>query len=907
MAEIHTEKKFSPSSFSAYHGGALNGKVSGTTQTGKIDRFQGWSRFNGAHLDEPRISSFSREDSFSYSSLYKEKPHESDVKKDQRQSTVTAGNGNASKSSLRNGSKACSSSHEPVSAVVDASTAEGKALRSSGSGVPPLAGGSPGANRSGNSTQPNLRDENSAASSGLVVHGRSSSSDDSLNKDHHGTHRRRMSDVGTVTVDSLFNGEPRRNVSGEMSSSGSSTGGNTPKVGNDSSPYWSRSDSGRFSSKDGSSWSSSSPSVLNLKVSSSPVVDSPSPRASTSSSGGSSRGSSVAGSPTVGRASSTGNLFGKATGLAPSESTPTTNSRSSSCSIGQLRGGSCNVGALSTSGGNAKSAVPNKPAQNVGFPAPVGIICGPNHSRLSIGGVTENGGKSNGTAVKPSYSPVKPDGLRASADAGRGNIIAVGESLLIKRVLASSDPEEVKNAGNDQYKKGSFVDALSLYDRAVSLAPGRASYRSNRAATLICLGRLTEAYQECEESLKLDPQYVRALQRLVSLCIRLGRIERAKKIVKSNGQHIEIGDIQKVDKIENHLIKCFDARKASDWSTVIRESEGAVAAGADSAPQIVALKAEALVKLSKPEEADAVLQGALKGENLMRKSSSSSADTNILCVMAQINMSLGRFDDAVTVAEKAALLEPHNPEVSDLLKKARAVATARATGNDLFKADRWLEAAIAYGEGLQYNPTNAVLLCNRAACRSKLGLYEKAIEDCNAALDAYPNHLKALLRRGHSNSKLERWKDALRDYEILKRELPGDAEVARSYFDVQVALRKHHGEGILPKWFGGEIEDITSNDQLREALSHPGIAVVLFSSTWSERSRQIVPVVEQLCKKNPTVNFLKVDVQTNAYLAKAESVEFVPTLKIYKNGYKVKELLGPSQETLEHAVSHFSH
>lgn len=120
---------------------------------------------------------------------------------------------------------------------------------------------------------------------------------------------------------------------------------------------------------------------------------------------------------------------------------------------------------------------------------------------------------------------------------------------------------------------------------------------------------------------------------------------------------------------------------------------------------------------------------------------------------------------------------------------------------------------------------------------------------------------------------------------------------------------------------------------------------MLFSSTWSERSRQIVPVVEQLCKKNPTVNFLKVtfsfcnvhaaihsyfaglssspslyvylkvvcpicvkvDVQTNAYLAKAESVEFVPTLKIYKNGYKVKELLGPSQETLEHAVSHFSH
>lgn len=706
MAEIQTEKKLSPSSYNLFNGGALNGKVPGTTQTGKIDRFQGWSMFNGAQLDESRISSFSKEDSFSYNSLYKGNSHDKNVKKDvERQSTGTAGSGNAVRNALRNSSKASSSSIGTASAVVDPSDAQARALRSSVNGVPPLAGGSPSASRSGNAANVNSRVENSATSASIAIHERSSSSDDRFNKEHRGTYTKHISDVEGITVDSLFNGEPRRNVSGEMSSSGSSTGGNTPRVGNDSSPYWSRSDSGRFSSKDGSSWSSSSsggsPSVLNLKVSSSPVVDSPSPRASTSSSGGSSRESSVAGSPTVGRTSIVGNLFGKSTGSAPSESSPTTNPpRSSSCNVGHLRVVSRNIGALSTSG-DTKLVVPNKPTQNAGFPAPVGIICGPNHSRLSTGSATGNTGKSSGTTAEIYFSPAKPEGLLASADADRGNIIAVGESLMIKRMLASSDPEEVKKAGNDQYKKGNFVEALSLYDRAVSLAPGRASYRSNRAATLMCLGRLTEAYQECEETIKLDSQYVRALQRLVSLCIRLGRVGRAKEIIKSTGQHIEIGDIQKVDKIEKHLMNCFAAKRACDWSTVMRESEVAVAAGADAAPQIVALKAEALVKLSKPEEADAVLQSALKGESLMRKSSSSPADTSILCVLAQIDMALGRFDDAVIVAEKGARLEPHNPEISDLFKRARAVATARATGNDLFKAGRWLEAAVAYGEGLQ--------------------------------------------------------------------------------------------------------------------------------------------------------------------------------------------------------------
>jgi hypothetical protein len=50
----------------------------------------------------------------------------------------------------------------------------------------------------------------------------------------------------------------------------------------------------------------------------------------------------------------------------------------------------------------------------------------------------------------------------------------------------------------------------------------------------------------------------------------------------------------------------------------------------------------------------------------------------------------------------------------------------------------------------------------------------------------------------------------------------------------------------------------------------------------------------------------QVDVEANPFLAKAESIDFVPTFKIYKNGFKVKELLGPTQEALEHAVSHYN-
>jgi thioredoxin-like negative regulator of GroEL len=85
-----------------------------------------------------------------------------------------------------------------------------------------------------------------------------------------------------------------------------------------------------------------------------------------------------------------------------------------------------------------------------------------------------------------------------------------------------------------------------------------------------------------------------------------------------------------------------------------------------------------------------------------------------------------------------------------------------------------------------------------------------------------------------------------------------------------------------------------------------GLAVVLFNTKWSDRCRQMTPVVDQLAKQNVGVKFLKVDVEANPFLAKAESIDFVPTFKIYKNGFKVKELLGPTQEALEHAVSHYN-
>lgn len=113
-----------------------------------------------------------------------------------------------------------------------------------------------------------------------------------------------------------------------------------------------------------------------------------------------------------------------------------------------------------------------------------------------------------------------------------------------------------------------------------------------------------------------------------------------------------------------------------------------------------------------------------------------------------------RFEDALEAVQRAARLDSNNRDVNAVMRRARAVTAARSNGNELFKTSRFSEACRAYGEGLEHDPYNSVLLCNRAACRSKLGQFEKAVEDCTAALNSRPSYGKARLRRADCNAKV---------------------------------------------------------------------------------------------------------------------------------------------------------
>ncbi|XLT02213.1 hypothetical protein HN51_051564, partial [Arachis hypogaea] len=89
------------------------------------------------------------------------------------------------------------------------------------------------------------------------------------------------------------------------------------------------------------------------------------------------------------------------------------------------------------------------------------------------------------------------------------------------------DPEVLKNMGNNAYKGGRFEEAVALYDRAIALDSSKATYHCNKSAALIGLRRFQEALAECEESVRLEPSYTRAHNRLATIYFRLGEAEKA--------------------------------------------------------------------------------------------------------------------------------------------------------------------------------------------------------------------------------------------------------------------------------------------------------------------------------------------------------------------------------------------
>ena len=100
--------------------------------------------------------------------------------------------------------------------------------------------------------------------------------------------------------------------------------------------------------------------------------------------------------------------------------------------------------------------------------------------------------------------------------------------------MSITEAEELKNAGNLEYKKGNFEVAAEYYTKAIRLRSNHSIYYSNRALCYKHLGMFEKALDDSQNAIELDENNIKAHFILgISLC-ELSRETRDSKKLETS-------------------------------------------------------------------------------------------------------------------------------------------------------------------------------------------------------------------------------------------------------------------------------------------------------------------------------------------------------------------------------------
>jgi len=95
---------------------------------------------------------------------------------------------------------------------------------------------------------------------------------------------------------------------------------------------------------------------------------------------------------------------------------------------------------------------------------------------------------------------------------------------------------------------------------------------------------------------------------------------------------------------------------------------------------------------------------------------------------------------------------------------------------------------------------------------------------------------------------------------------------------------------------------IENKTQFDEALKSKNLVVIDCFATWCGPCKLIAPKVVTMSKENEDVDFYKLDVDEVSDVAAELGIRAMPTFLLFKNGERVKEVVGANDKALKAAV-----
>ncbi|KAF8725573.1 hypothetical protein HU200_020107 [Digitaria exilis] len=110
--------------------------------------------------------------------------------------------------------------------------------------------------------------------------------------------------------------------------------------------------------------------------------------------------------------------------------------------------------------------------------------------------------------------------------------------------------------------------------------------------------------------------------------------------------------------------------------------------------------------------------------------------------------------------------------------------------NEAFKANKFSQAIELYSHAIELNTSNAVYWANRAFAHTKLEEYGSAVQDATKAIEIDPRYSKGYYRRGAAYLAMGKFKEALKDFQQVKKICPNDPDATRKLKECEKAVQK---------------------------------------------------------------------------------------------------------------------
>nr|BAC57494.1 translocase of outer mitochondrial membrane 34a [Mus musculus] len=282
----------------------------------------------------------------------------------------------------------------------------------------------------------------------------------------------------------------------------------------------------------------------------------------------------------------------------------------------------------------------------------------------------------------------------------------------------SDSVEQLRAAGNQNFRNGQYGEASALYERALRLLQARGSadpeeesvLYSNRASCYLKDGNCTDCIKDCTSALALVPFSIKPLLRRASA----------------------------YEALEKYALAYVD------YKTVL-QIDNSVASALEGINRIT----RALMDSLGPEWRLKLPPIPVVPVSAQKRWNSLPSDNH--------------KETAKTKSKEATATKSRVPSAGDV-ERAKAL---KEEGNDLVKKGNHKKAIEKYSESLLCSSLESATYSNRALCHLVLKQYKEAVKDCTEALKLDGKNVKAFYRRAQAYKALKDYKSSLSDISSL--------------------------------------------------------------------------------------------------------------------------------------------